>query len=230
MKHRVVSIFPIFLLLSTIAILSACSDSDGPDGETGIVRFVNAVADEALLDIIKDDSDTVATGLTYLESTDYMEFSAQGHDFTATRTGTFEEIATKKMSVSTDDDYTLIICGTISDGDTLLLRDDNSAPPEGRVSIRMANAVDTKLKVDAYVVPVEGPYPVAPVNEDMGYKKVSDYINGVPGAYFFEFKNSLTDELVARSEAVGMEDGDIRTVILTGGIDGYAVNVLVDRD
>ncbi len=230
MKDWVVSIFFILLYLSSAAILSACSESDGPDGDTGIVRFMNAVADETLLDVIKDDSDTVVTGMGYLESTDYMEFSAESHDFTASRTGTFEEIATRDMSVGTDDDYTLIICGTVLKGDTLLLRDDNSAPPEGRVSVRMVNAVNTKLKVDAYVVPVEGPYPVAPVDEEMGYKKVSDYFIGVPGVYAFEFRNSSTDELVARSETVEMENGDIRTMILAGGIDGYAVDVLVDRD
>ena len=93
----------------------------------------------------------------------------------------------------------------------------------------LVNAVKGKLKVDAYVVPSDGPFPSEPARKNMSFKTVSEYMDGYLGNYYMEFRNSATGRMIARSDAVDLGNKQIRTVVLAGSEEGFAVLILLDR-
>lgn len=215
--------------LSIVVLFGACTENDDSGSSRGELRFLNVIADEPRVDFSLDE-DLFASSVSFLEATQYYRIDAMRYDFVVNQAGTFSELLRDSNTIGKDKRYTFIACGPSDDADSIFMLDNNVDSTDDRANLRFVNAVTSRLKVDAYVIPENGPIPTAAAQSDIDSKGVTEYINGFPGNYRLEFRNSLNDNLIARSEWVNVKNGQVLSAILAGGEEGYSVAVLVEND
>ncbi|NMC62972.1 MAG: DUF4397 domain-containing protein [SAR324 cluster bacterium] len=229
MVYKVLKSVMFCSFLSIVVILGACTENDDSGSSRGELRFLNVIADEPRVDFSLDE-DLITSSVSFLEATQYYRVDAMRYDFVVNQAGTFSELLRDSNTIGKDKRYTFIACGPSDDTGSIFMLDNNVDSTDDRANLRFVNAVTSRLKVDAYVIPEKGPIPTVAAQSDIGSKGVTEYINGFPGNYRLEFRNSLNDNLVARSEWVNIKNGQVLSVILAGGEEGYSVAVIVENE
>lgn len=215
------------LLFPLCLLLTACGGDQGK--EFGLVRYVNVVSDEPILDFLRN-ADVLFDDIAFMEYTDYDRTEAESFIFSVNVSGGYQEICHKSVSVVKDHNYSFIALGTSFAGDCVMLQNQTDKPSEGRTNIRFFNAGSVKSRVDAYVIPAGHVVADLPAAENIVYKQTSNYVSGNVGQFYIRFTEARTRNVLAESDVIDFQDGEVRTVILAKGGRRYGIVSLPDRE
>lgn len=179
------------------------------------LRFVNAAADEAAIDITALDTDTpIVTDFTFLEQTNYLDIPADIHFFNLTAAGTVDPVlGGLYMPLSRGSAGTSVV---LSNMWSLSLGDD-IRPITTAAKVRVAHGSSLVEEIDIYVVPTgNGISGVVPQRENITLMWNTGYFYVAAGDY---------DLVVTPAESISelvrvpftVANGDIFTHVLRDG-------------
>jgi hypothetical protein len=219
------------LLIAAAALSAACSDdNNSPQGE-GRLRVVHVSPDAPDLDVVLD-GDTVATGIAYLGSTDYLQLSAAGHVLQIADASAATTLLDQDVTVADGTDYTMIVGDTLADISGVVLTDDNGTPPAGTIRIRAVHEAPSAGPVDVYVTEPDADITLtSPVASNVVFGQVLPYVTTNAGTYQVRVTPTGTKDVVIDSGTLTLESSQVRTVIAveaTGGGEPFDFLVLND--
>ncbi len=133
-----------------LAVATASAQSSGAR-----VRIVHASPDAPAVDVYINDG-KVLENLPFREYSEYLSLPAGTYNVEIRVTGTNTVVKQLSLPVQAGRDYTAIAVGYAGAGrtpgfDVMLLEDDNSAPADGRIKLRVAHTAPGAPAVDVYV-------------------------------------------------------------------------------
>lgn len=208
MKRRV-------LFFAGLAALAALIPSCGSDHAE--VRFVHGSPDTPPLDILVDGK-SVTTNLAFgsvFPASGYQTVTAGNRRVEEPDTGTSNNEVSTTVTFGSGKKYTLIASGLNASIAAVLLTDDSSTPPSGKVKVRVAHlAPDLADRVDFYVVPagtdITGMSPTVP---GLAYTQASSYL-AVDGGDVEVIALSTTDQTQLLDTTLTLAAGQNRTLLL----------------
>lgn len=220
-------------LVLAAALTTACGDSGGPQGQ-GRLRFVNISPDAGPVDIVLD-GDTIAQNLEYRGLVDYRDASAEGHTMQVSETGTTTTLIDQDINVADGTDYTILVADTLASIKTLVLTDDNSPPPAGKVKVRAVQGAARLEPADVYVTtPDDVLSGSTPSLINVKFGQFSPYLDATAGSYRVRVTpTGTTDVLLIDTGDITLQSGQVRTVITVeadGGGEPFDLLILPDRD
>lgn len=194
--------------------VAGCGSSGDEDNSTNL-RFVNVVTGVDSIDLLVD-LEIFFEDVGFLESSGYFDFDTDPHIFQITPSNSLTPIDETKTTLSDDVDYTYLAFGTTADAEALFLKDDNSSSGSGTFKIRSINVANSLRSLDVYIVadPADRDS-VAPTEDNLSYKKVSDYRVGVAGTYSIVVTNGKTGALITTIGPQDFESKAVYTLILS---------------
>jgi len=198
----------LFLALSVFG----CADSSN-DNKTNL-RFMNAVVGVGDVDLLLD-SDQYLENVAYLESTAYLEFDTDPHLFQVTPSNSLTPIDSQLTSLQDDVDYTYIACGTSSEADAILLRDDNEPGGDSSFRARIINVFKKGSSFDVYVLSNPSNVDVLePTAKRVSFKAATRYQAGSAGRYDIVVRRSTTKEIVATVAGQEFNSESVYSIVL----------------
>ncbi len=217
-------------LLLALSFLG-CADSSS-DNKTNL-RFMNAVVGVGDVDLLID-SDEYLENVSYLESTAYLEFDTDPHLFQVTPSNSLTPIDSQLTSLQDDVDYTYIACGTSSEAEAILLRDDNEPAGDGSFRGRIINVFKKGVSFDVYVLANSSDVDrLEPTAKKIGYKAATGYQAARSGRYDIVVRRSRTSEVVAKVAGQEFKSESVYSIMLVAdgeNPDKTRVLVLTDRE
>ncbi|MCS7043359.1 MAG: DUF4397 domain-containing protein [Bryobacteraceae bacterium] len=225
-------------LLCAIAALSLAAGTVFAQGTNARVRIVHASPDAPAVDIFVNGS-KVLENLPFREYSEYLSLPAGTYNVEIRVTGTNTVVRQLSVPVQAGRDYTAIAVGYAGSGrtpgfDVMLLEDDNSAPADGRIKIRVAHTAPGAPAVDVYVTtPFETLDGKQPVLTNVPFKAASGYLSVPIGMYQARVVVAGTRTIAIDSHRLVTWGGMIRTIIAVdnrGGGAPFDLILLPDRN
>ncbi|HEX6106561.1 MAG TPA: DUF4397 domain-containing protein [Gemmatimonadales bacterium] len=220
------------LLLTTAALVSACSDDDGTGPEqSGRVRVVHLSPDAPNVDVLVDGL-IVASDVPYLLASDYLELEAGAHAIEIRPTGSSTTVLEQNVTVADGSDYTVLAGGELSAITLDVLEDDNALPASGSAKVRLIHAAPSAGLVDIYVTaPGADLGAQFPSLVGIDFGDVSPYIEVPAGDYQVRVTPTGALDVVIDTGTLPLGSGQIRTGIAVdapGGGAPYDALILED--
>ena len=201
------------------------------------VRVVHASPDAPAVDIYVNGN-IVLENLPFREYSEYLSLPVGTYNVEIKVTGTNTVVKQLSVPLQAGKDYTAIAvgyAGGASPGfDVMLLEDDNSAPADGRIKIRVAHTAPGAPAVDVYVTtPFETLSGKQPVLTNVPFKAASGYLSGPIGMYQARVAVAGTKTIAIDSHRLVTWGGMIRTIIAVdsrGGGAPFDLILLPDRN
>jgi len=201
------------------------------------VRVVHASPDAPAVDIYVNGN-IVLENLPFREYSEYLSLPVGTYNVEIKVTGTNTVVKQLSVPLQAGKDYTAIAvgyAGGASPGfDVMLLEDDNSAPADGRIKIRVAHTAPGAPAVDVYVTtPFETLSGKQPVLTNVPFKAASGYLSVPIGMYQARVAVAGTKTIAVDSHRLVTWGGMIRTIIAVdsrGGGAPFDLILLPDRN
>jgi hypothetical protein len=225
-------------LLLVCATVLAVAGMAMAQGSGARVRIVHASPDAPAVDIYVNGA-MVLENLPFREYSEYLTLPAGTYNVEIKVTGTNTVVKQLSVPVQAGRDYTAIAVGYAGAGktpgfDVKLLEDDNSAPEEGRVKIRVAHTAPGAPAVDVYVTtPFETLTGKQPVLTNVPFNAASGYLSVPIGMYQARVAVAGTKTIAIDSHRLVTWGGMIRTIIAVdnkGGGAPFDLILLPDRN
>lgn len=224
-------------LLLVCASLMTVAGLAMAQGSGARVRIVHASPDAPAVDIYVNGA-MVLENLPFREYSEYLSLPAGTYTVEIKVTGTNTVVKQLSVPVQADKDYTAIAVGYAGGNqpgfDVMLLEDDNSAPQDGRIKIRVAHTAPGAPAVDIYVTtPFETLSGKQPVLTNVPFKAASGYLSVPIGMYQARVAVAGTKTIAIDSHRLVTWGGMIRTIIAVdnkGGGAPFDLLLLPDRN
>lgn len=191
-------------LVAPLMAVSACTDDDGvtvqpPPGPAALVRFINAVPDQPVVDlrfVDKVENLPMLQGVPFAGGSGMYQRVTPGERATRVFPNSPDVNVTKtrlidtKLNLVAQSRYTLLLTGMVGDGTHSLevLQDPAviNRAPAGQISIQLLHAAVGVGEVDVYLVPVATDTTSTPANfvdaavakiSNVGYLERVEYMN-----------------------------------------------------
>jgi uncharacterized protein DUF4397 len=222
----------ILMLALAAGALTACGDNSGVTGQ-GRLRIVHLSPDGPPVDATLD-GDTLLTNLAYLGSSDYLDLSEAGHTLQISAFETGATLIDTDVTIADATDYTLLAADSLRKIRPILLTDDNSPPPAGKIRVRaVQGAPSAPTGVDIYVTqPGTDLTNETPAATNVKFGAVSPYVDADAGTYEVRVTPTGSTEVLIDG-TLTLESGQVRTAIaVDAAAGGGALDLLVldDRD
>jgi Domain of unknown function (DUF4397) len=209
-----IATFACSFILGLVAALSFAGCGNGGNDDQTNLRFINALANVDSADLFID-GDMWFQDQGYLVSSDYFNFDTDQHLFQVTPSNSLSPVDNLLAALQDDQDYTYIAVGTASDGDALMLVDNNERAGSGSFKLRIINAIEQLGSLNVYVVAnVQDIATVAPAAQGLGYKSVSQYLSGRSGIYDIVITNNATGQVVGTLPDQTFNETEVYTLVL----------------
>lgn len=201
------------------------------------VRIVHASPDAPAVDIYVNGG-IVLENLPFREYSEYLSLPAGTYTVEIKVTGTSTVVKQLSVPVQAGKDYTAIAVGYAGGNqpgfDVMLLEDDNSAPADGRIKLRVAHTAPGAPAVDIYVTtPFETLMGKEAVLKNVPFKAASGYLSVPIGMYQARVAVAGTKTIAIDSHRLVTWGGMIRTIIAVdnkGGGAPFDLILLPDRN
>ena len=212
------------------------------------MRFVHAVSDTGAVDVAVDGH-TVVTNQAFATSTSgYVTVNAGNRLVEVRPTGTTtDQVSAPSVPLGADKHFTMFFTGLTSDKtqNIVLVTDDNSAPANGGVKLRVMNAACKEIqtdpclgspspsRADVYIVaPGTDISTLSPTIAELAYQQASGYLNLTAASYQVIVTNPAD---VAKTPIVNqtfpLASGQVRTLVILPNTDGtISANPLLLED
>lgn len=202
--------------LAAAAVMTGCSDDDktGPNG-TAQVRVVHASPDAPAVDVLVDNG-VVLNGVTYKQSSDYLDVPAGTRNIKVQATAGGAVVINADAAVSRGGAYTVIATGLLAAIEPLVLVDDLTPPAGGNVKVRLVHGAPNVGAVDIYVTaPNADISGLAPTLSAVPFQGASDYLEVPAGNYQVRVTGAGSKTVALDTGALTLGSGQIRTAIAT---------------
>jgi hypothetical protein len=209
-----IATFACSFIIGLVAALSFAGCGNGGNDDQTNLRFINAVANIDSVDLFIDE-DMWFENQGYLVASDYFTFDTDQHLFQVTPSNSLSPIDNLLTALADDKDYTYIAVGSASDGDALMLVDNNSPAGSGSFKLRVINAIEASGSLNVFVVTnVQDIATVAPAVKGLGYRGVSKYLSGSSGVYDIIVTSNSTGQILATLPLQTFTETDVYTLVL----------------
>jgi hypothetical protein len=198
------------------AMESTDTPTDGTDGDTANVRVVHASPDAPNVDVAVD-GDTVLEDVAFGTVSDYLAVPGGDRTVSITPTGGMEAVFDGTVSVTAEEDYTVVAAGEVGDMadtsfDPLVLADDNSEPMDGDARVRVVHVSPDAPAVDV----TTGTEPTVLV-DGAAYRDAAS-VSVAAGDYTLDVRGDTesNDGDVVGSFDVSLEGGQVYTAFAVG--------------
>ncbi|GIU73930.1 MAG: hypothetical protein KatS3mg004_1017 [Bryobacteraceae bacterium] len=224
-------------ILFALAVLSLAAGTVLAQGSNARVRIVHASPDAPAVDIYVNGG-MVLENMPFREYSEYLSLPAGTYTVEIKVSGTNTVVKQLSVPVQAGKDYTAIAVGYAGGSspgfDVMLLEDDNSAPADGRIKVRIAHTAPGAPAVDIYVTtPFETLSGKQPVLTNVPFKAASGYLSLPIGMYQARVAVAGTRTIAIDSHRLVTWGGMIRTIIAVdnkGGGAPFDLILLPDRN
>ena len=214
-------------LISWCLFLAALFAVGCSSGSKTRFRVMNGVVDESDLSIV-EDGNNVSNNLAYATSTGYLSAHAGSHQIQIEPSGTSNVFLTQTVNFSSGTDTTILPFNFSSSPESLVLVDDNSAPPSGDAKLRLINVAPSLGPTDVYVVaPGTDINTVSPTITDLAFGASSSYQNLTAGSYEIIYAFAGQKSIAIDSGPLSFSSGQIRSFVGLNGQSGGFTDVLL---
>lgn len=195
-------------------------------GKTNL-RLANAMPTEPSLAMLVGGNN-VASGVAYGSASGYTSVGSGSQNVQIEATGGTQLIINQSVTLNSTTNNTFLATSSGS----MVLADDNTAPPAGDVAIRAVNASATLNPADIYIVPSgTNIFNVNPTQASVAFPAATSYQTVAAGTYQVIFTSPGSKIPMISSSPLTFTAGQIRTVLgLDGENGGFTTGVLADLD
>lgn len=187
--------------------VSGCNDSTS----VAHLRVLHASPDAPNVDINLDGKN-VLTNVPYKTASDYLDVPAGTHTIKVYPTGTTNAVITANVTLTKNSYTTVAAINFVANIQGKVITDDNSAPKNGDVKVRLIHFSPSAGSVDIYVTaPGADLSQATPTLSNVPFDTVSDYLSVPAGAYEVRVTPTTTKEVVIDSGTLNLTAGQIRT-------------------
>ncbi len=206
-------LFPSIVALG-LALLAGCGGSTGSSGNASL-RVIHLIADGSAYDAYADFSvDPLASSIAFKGSGGYQTVKAVTQSVDIFLAGTNSVFTTAAMSPGTGEKLSLLLLGSESNPQTLLISDITAAPPTGSVKLRLIHAGSSVNTVDVYITAPADPLPATPTYDDFNFGSQTGYLQGLAGSYRVRVTKSGNQTVILDSGTITLNSGDIKSWVI----------------
>ena len=212
-----------FLALVVTVVLTGCGST------TDKARVMNASPGESAITATIGGT-SVASSLDYGTASGYVSVSSGSVTLSVEQSSTSNSILNEKISLTSNDTYTILIANYSTGVAAVTLTDNNSAPSSGQFNLRIVQASPSLGAADVYVVsPGTSLSSVGASVTDLSFESASTYLPLSAGTYEIYFTPTGQKTASIDSGALSFSSGQVRTIVgLNGSNGGYTTAVLDD--
>ena len=216
-------------LISWCLFLAALFAVGCSSGSKTRFRVMNGVVDESDLSIV-EDGNNVSNNLAYATSTGYLSAHAGSHQIQIEPSGTSNVFLTQTVNFSSGTDTTILAFNFSSSPQSLVLLDDNSAPPSGDAKLQLINVAPSLGPTDVYVVaPGTDINTVSPTITNLAFVAASAYQTLAAANYEIIYAFAGQKSIAIDSGSLSLSSGQIRSFVgLNGQSGGFTDALLPD--
>jgi hypothetical protein len=211
----------IFLLVSILltGLLAACNSTNDPKPQANL-RVMHASPDGGLLDILLDDK-RILRNFGYKDAIGFNQVEAGARNIKADTVVT-TTVTTATTLLNTTQNlvegryYTVIAANTAAAIEPLVIDEDGSAPPTGKLRLKVVHAAPSAPAVDIYVSsPTDDVTLVAlsPAVANATFKTISPSLDIAPGDYFVRVTAAGTKNILFDSGKLSLSEGASLTLV-----------------
>lgn len=179
------------------------------------VRVVHASADAPEVDVSVDGSEVLGD-VPFGVGSDYLELLGDTYNVDVAASGSGSSVINADLTLEPRTDYTVIALNTLAQIEALVLEDDNSAPADGNIKVRLVHGAQSAGLVDVYVTaPGDSIAGIDPTVSDFAFKDDSGYLEVPAGDYRVRVTVADTKTVAIDTGTLSFTEGMIRTAIAT---------------
>jgi hypothetical protein len=198
------------LLLGALALPAAAGAQEKP----ARLRILHLAPDVPKVDVYLDGTRMLA-GVPFKTATKHAQVPAGAHTVDIRSAGSAgESLTSARVTAAPGAAYTLVAVGLAAKHQTLVLKDDFTAPPTGKAKIRAIDATPQSPPIDIAIA--GGPV----LFRNLTYPKATSFATINAGSMALEVRRAGTDTVVFRSGARPMPAGAILTMAGTNSLTG----------
>jgi Domain of unknown function (DUF4397) len=210
-RWRLISLAVGLLALGALLLTASCGSSKTQ------LRVMNAVVDEPNLDVLVDGTSS-ATNIAYGTSDGYHSITSGSRHIQIEPSGTSSPLIDQNINFSSGTSTTIIAANFSSSITTLVLTDDNSAPPSGDIKLRIVNAAPSIGPADVYIVsPGTDISGTGPTLTNLAFGSASSYQTLSATNYEIIFTPTAQKFILIDSGSESFSSGQVRTFVGLNG-------------
>jgi hypothetical protein len=221
-------------LFLTIAIAACDSQVASPRGDTAKLRLVHSAASSAVLDL-KVDGQIVLQDVAATQISGYAEVNAGTRTIAVTLGQTGATLVSESAVLEKDEEYTLLISGTLANPEYMIASDTAFSPLPTKVKIRVIHAARNAPPLDVYLTAPGADLGSASKLVEPFAFNVADtssfpsFVERDPGDWQVRFTDDGTTNVVLDTGPFSAVAGQIITVVLSHDANENLVTRLVDE-
>jgi hypothetical protein len=204
-----------FWLLSAVGVVAACSgDSTSPasGNADGRLQIIPGVAALAAIDVVVDGQ-TRLTNAPYGVPTAPIALSLGQHQVKAVPAGTAPTAGGATVTLRAGDTTRVVVIGTPGALNPVALGDTGATPVPGKGKLRVSHLAANAPAIDVYrTQPDFGSF--VKFMDPFPYKASTPFIESTPGNWVIRVTKKGTDEVLAESGPIRVDELWIRTILL----------------
>src|ERR1700751_4769866 len=199
------------LTLAAVLLTAGCGSSKTQ------LRVMNAVLDESNLDLLVDGTSS-ATNIAYGTSDGYHSIASGSRHIQIEPSGTSSPLIDQNINFSSGTSTTIIAANFSSSITTLVLTDDNYAPPSGDIKFRIVTADPSIGPADVYIVsPGTDISGTGPTLTNLAFGSASSYQTLSATNYEIIFTPTAQKFILIDSGSESFSSGQVRTFVGLNG-------------
>ncbi|MDX1696218.1 MAG: DUF4397 domain-containing protein [Ketobacteraceae bacterium] len=177
------------------------------------VRVIHASADAPAVDVDVNDAEVLGD-VTFGNASSYLKLLGDTYNVKVLAADSESAVINTDLTLDPRQDYSVLALNTLSEIEALVLADDNSAPAEGSVKVRLVHAASQAGLVDVYVTaPGADIGAIDPTIEDFAFKEDSGYLEVPAGDYRVRVTLADTKTVAIDTGTLSLGAGIVRTAI-----------------
>ena len=177
------------------------------------VRVVHASADAPAVDVTVDDAEVLAD-VTFKDASDYLELLGDTYSVEVLQANSASAVISADLTLDPRTDYTVIALNSVANIEALVLADDNTAPADGAVKVRLVHGAQQAGTVDIYIVePGADISDAEPTVSGFEFKDDTGYLEVPADDYQVLITVGNTKQVAIDTGTLSLAAGVVRTAI-----------------
>lgn len=214
-----------------LAALGGCSRQTSTSG-VAVMRIVQNMSNQNSVDIYWG-GDLVKPNMDYKDNSGYLQVKAGFWQFLVLKSDNGARLLEPDLFLE-DDKFVTILPTRAAGGDYLpiILHDDRTPPPDGKVKFRFVDATTASPNFDVYFAsPNQNIIDLVPILTNVGWSDISDYMLLNLGSYEIRLTYAGTKDVFLNTGIIDYFPGQVRTYVLVDARGGGApVSLLTLQD
>ncbi len=224
--------FLAFIGAATLAVaIGGCSRQTSTSG-VSVMRIVQNMSNQTSVDVFWG-GDLIKPHMDYKDNSGYLQVKAGFWEFLVQKTDGGARLMEPDLFLEDDQFYTVLPSrGDGGDYFPMILRDDRTPPPFGKIRLRFVGGSSVAPNFDVYFAsPNQNTENLVPVLSNVGWKDITDYLLLNLGSYEIRLAYTATKDVFFNTGIIDFFEGQVRTYVVVdarGG--GLPISLLTLQD